>query len=631
MTRIKRTPTLEQAVALNSTASKLLLRARAGTGKTTLLELKAEQNPGLRILYLTFGQENQKNAASRFPSNVVCKTTHSAAWEIGGQFKKACKQGDLTPNILKDAYDIPLVFARQLLTTLENYMRSDDVTLQARHLPPTIPHTEHAKAISWGQLVWKDLGRLRFWRPGCDEPKAVRDEFLANTPLRIPHDGYLKLWCLTNPDLSLGFDLILLDEYQDNNPAVAGVVKRQSCNVIQAGDQYQGIFGFRGAWEAPSAGDFDQVVTITESYRFGPVVAGLATMLLKTFCNEPEPVRSMHPALSTHFSVDRTKPYAIVGRTNAKLFANAVALLGKQRMHFVGGIENYPFDKLVDVHHLMAGQHGQVRDTLLKSFSGLAGLEAYANDTDDKEIHSLIGVAKQYGDQVPHLVERIKTEAVDIQDQAQVMLMTAHRSKGLEFPQVILLDDFQDLITDSGAQLLLDTPQLRQELHLLYVGLTRTRGNLELNAQLKAVIAHLVGLGEVGPDVLEAWKATSQGRGVGTSGAGFTPSIGGGASFAGGEVGTGAGHDVNVAQLVTGDTAYLARDVEEVESAIELAILRRGLLSPAALAEDFGCSPLLMADTLASMILAGRLSSVLFQDSSVIRDRLVIGSHALAA
>jgi len=88
---------------------------------------------------------------------------------------------------------------------------------------------------------------------------------------------------------------------------------------------------------------------------------------------------------------------------------------------------------------------------------------------------------------------------------------------------------------------------------------------------------------------------------------------------------------VNVAQLVTGDAAYLARDVEEVESAIELAILRRGLLSPAALAEDFGCSTLLMADTLASMILAGRLSSVLFQDSSVIRDRLVIGSHALAA
>src|SRR3546814_4690467 len=124
----------------------------------------------------------------------------------------------------------------------------------------------------------------------------------------------------------------------------------------------------------------------------------------------------------------------------------------------------FPYTTLVrSGHHLMAGQHGQVRDTLLKAFSGLAGLEAYANDTDDKEIHSLIGVAKQYGDQVPHLVERIKAEAVDIQDQAQVMLMTAHRSKGLEFPQVILLDDFQDLITDSGAQLLLDTPPLRQE------------------------------------------------------------------------------------------------------------------------------------------------------------------------
>ena len=83
MTRIKRTPTLEQAVALNSTASKLLLRARAGTGKTTLLELKAEQNPGLRILYLTFGQENQKK--KRTP-------TRNSDFNKFFYFKKNCKK-----------------------------------------------------------------------------------------------------------------------------------------------------------------------------------------------------------------------------------------------------------------------------------------------------------------------------------------------------------------------------------------------------------------------------------------------------------------------------------------------------------------------------------------------------------
>lgn len=65
--------------------------------------------------------------------------------------------------------------------------------------------------------------------------------------------------------------------------------------------------------------------------------------------------------------------------------------------------------------------------------SALQDLEAYANDTDDKEIHALISVAKQYGDQIPSLVQRIKDACVSDINDATVILCTAHRSKGLGF------------------------------------------------------------------------------------------------------------------------------------------------------------------------------------------------------
>ena len=97
------TPNTEQAVALASTAHRLLVRAKAGTGKTSLQIEHARRKPHLRFLYVTFGKANQEDAAARFPANVITKTSHGLAWEVGGQFKKTGKQGELFPSQLAKA------------------------------------------------------------------------------------------------------------------------------------------------------------------------------------------------------------------------------------------------------------------------------------------------------------------------------------------------------------------------------------------------------------------------------------------------------------------------------------------------------------------------------------------------
>ena len=214
-------------------------------------------------------------------------------------------------------------------------------------------------------------------------------------------------------------------------------------------------------------------------------------MLLSAFRGEERPVYSAFPDRPTGYTVDVSKPYAVIGRTNAKLFDKAVAMLGNKRLHFVGGLSNYPFDKLVDVWNLMSGQPAAVKDQLLKTFGSLEKLEEYATGVDDKEILSLIGVVKEYRSAIPSLVERIKAEAVEQAEHADVLLSTAHRAKGLEFSQVLLLDDFEDFVTANGELLTLDTPELVQELHLLFVALTRAEDVIELNAQMQDIIAIL--------------------------------------------------------------------------------------------------------------------------------------------
>jgi hypothetical protein len=623
MAAIAFTPNTEQAVALASTAHRLLVRAKAGTGKTALLIEHARRNAHLRLLYVTFGKANQEDAAARFPSNVVTKTGHGLAWEVGGQFRKTGKQGELFPSQLAKAYNIPMAFARHLRETLHNFMVSADNQILPSHVPSMIPATDKPKAVQWAELVWEDLQRLRQWSRGCGESQAARAEFLDTTPLRMPHDGYLKLWAMTEPDLSHRYNEILLDEYQDTNPVFAAVILRQTCPVRLAGDDFQSIFGFRGAYNAFDPAHFDQVVTISESHRFGPAIAQLATMLLSQFAGEQQPVRSSRLDLSTRFEVDRTQPYAIIGRTNARLFASAVALLGTKRLHFVGGVDEYPFDKLVEVHHLRAGTGAQLRDPLISAFASFSQLETYAQDTDDKEIHSLISVAKQYGDQIPSLVSQIKAACVSKIEDADVALLTAHRSKGLEFPQLVLLSDFHNLITDGGLPLVLDTPELRQELHLLYVALTRAKSAIELNEQILAIVRYCETVGRVGTEALAASNSTEQGEGAALVVA-REPE----ADFAAIEFGVGA--FANVAELVGSDAEFLF-DGDELESRIELAILRQGLLTAAGLAGALGGSVAEVADAVATMVRCGRLSALLFLDCDAITRRLVTNIQLEAA
>lgn len=89
--------TPEQQPIIDYEGDHLVVKAYAGCGKTTTLVAYAHAHPKLRILYLAYNRAIRDEGASKFPSNVVCKTSHQLAWgTFGRQYQHKLGNARLT-------------------------------------------------------------------------------------------------------------------------------------------------------------------------------------------------------------------------------------------------------------------------------------------------------------------------------------------------------------------------------------------------------------------------------------------------------------------------------------------------------------------------------------------------------
>ena len=90
-------PTDEQVGIRDDRSDRLLVKAFAGTGKTSSLELKARATP-VKSLYVAFNKAIQREAEHRFPAHVTSRTMHSLAFARFGRIYHGV-QGKLRPDI----------------------------------------------------------------------------------------------------------------------------------------------------------------------------------------------------------------------------------------------------------------------------------------------------------------------------------------------------------------------------------------------------------------------------------------------------------------------------------------------------------------------------------------------------
>ena len=599
----RRTPTHEQLPIIRSKLNTLLVQAFSGAGKTATLEEFALANQGLKILLLTFSKALQVEAQQRFRglglTNVDCLTSHALAYaRFGRAYQAAGAIGFVSPSDLMDFLSIGAALARAVLTTVENFIRSADAKITADHLPSDLAAAHRTEVGTYAQKAWESMKDL-------------------DGALKMPHDGYLKLFQLSQPDLAAQYDLIMVDEWQDTNAVTMDIVLEQDCRLILVGDRHQSIYGFRGATNAMDLVEADATMYLTQSFRFGQGIADLATTILASLKGETQALVGSGK-FKSEFVVDRNQPYAVIARTNGTLFREAVSLLGRVKFTLVGGgekLENYPFDRLIDVHYLQTAQNNLVRDAFLRRFADVDALRDYAEKVDDKELLSQLAIAKEFGRQIPDLVARIKVEACQKNPaDAHVSLMTAHRSKGLQFTQVILSNDFEEFISEDGRLRRASTPELAQEANLLYVALTRAIRALETNRQIKEILAKLNQMGFKAPTSAAATVNAVTAAVVAAQAT--TPKVE--RSETAPTPARKAQPPVQLAQTLPVAPRELTK--RAILEQVQHAILEAGLLDLGEMAAYLGRSKTEMARILGNLIANGRINARLFQHEPLVLD-----------
>jgi superfamily I DNA/RNA helicase len=360
------------------------------------------------------------------------------------------------------------VLAAAALDTLQRWFASDADQVRDDHVQAAF----RERCQDLNQVV--DAARL-VWARMLDP---------ADLQIRMPHDGYLKLFSLDTPRIG-AYDYVLVDEAQDITAATYAIVRAQPGRQVYVGDPWQAIYGFRGAINALQTVRADATLHLTTSWRFGEGIASLANLLLSEFKHDPYPIVGRGRPRQTIFSVEREESFAYIGRTNASLLDAAVQHLDDARaLVFVGGVASYRFDKLLDAYWLSRGLHSNVRDPYLRSFESFDALHELADASEDVELLSLVRAVSAYGNALPDLIDAIKRRAVDMplhdaERSNAICFATAHKAKGLEFRQVHLNDDFVEFFDQSGRERAA-TEIEPEEINLVYVALTRARARLRI-------------------------------------------------------------------------------------------------------------------------------------------------------
>ncbi|MCA8355604.1 UvrD-helicase domain-containing protein [Burkholderia cepacia] len=487
--------TAEQQAVIDSDARILAVDAFAGTGKTSTLEGFALARPRARILYIAFNRSIAQSAKERFPQNVECRTTHSLAFAaVGRQYGD--KLGNAAPFDIARRMNVSNRRAKQALDTISAWLCTTDGQIGLDHLPKEdLADGTGGAIVKLARAVWAEMTNL-------------------DSPIKMPHDGYLKLWAMSHPKLR--YDYILLDEAQDTNPLTLDLVLSQKAHakLVLVGDKHQGIYGFRKAVNAMKCVPADMRVAITQSFRFASGIASVASALLQEYKQERNVIRGRDD-IKVSWQVDRRQPYAILSRTNAALFGALATLVTAKvpvkAVHYVGGFDGYIFGKVLDAYYLWSKERQSIRDESIGRFPDFSAFKQYGEEANDPEVKALVKVVEQYRSDVPSIYNALKAAEVP-EDRAAVTVSTAHKSKGLEWEQVVLTDDFISLPPE-------EKDYDPEEINLLYVAITRAIRALEATPSVKALVDELTEAEPVAP------KGTTTVRQAATHSSGFKDSL----------------------------------------------------------------------------------------------------------
>jgi superfamily I DNA/RNA helicase len=313
-----------------------------------------------------------------------------------------------------------------------------------------------------GRRGWVNNRAVRTWiAPAVG--RAWADISSADGALTYTHDFYLKAYQLTGPRIDA--EVILVDEAQDLSPVLADIVAHQDhAQLILVGDPWQSIYGWLGAVDAMNTIATDTRCYLTQSFRFGAAIAEVANGLLARLDAELR-VRG-HPDIDSTVG-PLTAPEAMLTRTNAETLRQLLHHLAAGRsVALVGG--NRPLAAFCRAAVDLT-ETGHTSHPDLACFGSWGQVVDYVDeDQQGGELKLLVQLIERFG--AAKLLDALAHTRAE--DDADVVISTAHKSKGRQWDSVALTGDYPS--PKPGPD-----DKSPEELRLLYVAVTRARHHLD--------------------------------------------------------------------------------------------------------------------------------------------------------
>lgn len=422
----------------------------AGTGKTTTLKSLAEAIPS-RGCYLAFNKAIAEEAKRKLiRTRCTASTMHSLAFGTIRDIVSSpatLNAKDFRSSGIRGKVHVPRIsgwndyrISGTVCRTVAAYCNSGDEEINLEHAREAIIQaTGDPDFIASADKAEKAQNALdRLSAPIMDMAQMYWRDSLENG--RFSHDVYLKLLDLDadlRGDAFRSFKYLMIDEAQDINPVQLSILKKSGLPLIAVGDPYQQIYSWRGAENA-----LDQIegrrLFLTQSFRFGEEIAERARMIL---ASRPDggPSQELIGAgrgLSPSYKGARV---AIICRTNAGMIDEAMRVIKKGKKIHIDNVEALVAD-VRSAEALQCGERERVTSPEIRQFDNWFEMVSEAEESGGA-LARIVQIVEE--NRVSQVESLMRSQSPD--SDADVMICTSHRSKGLEFPGVLLGNDWKDI------------------------------------------------------------------------------------------------------------------------------------------------------------------------------------------
>jgi len=463
-----RKPTEEQCHILDLVRTiddHIQIRSYAGTGKTSTAEMIAEICP--QMLYIVFNKRNQLEAVERLPTTTDCVTWNGFGHGIWGKVVgvrlavDSKKNADILRTFIREMTDRDQSDAWNIWTIVLDCLAK----AKALGYVPKGVLEDTAKPLIGAEAF--------FAHPSLEEPpdefgRGIVDEVLTRS-IKAAYAGSIDFDDQIYMPAVFGgafphYPFVTLDEQQDQNSVNYAMLRRLirgDSRLFGVGDQCQNIYGFRGA--LPNG--MDEAVKeysmreceLTVSFRCPSEVVKAARWRVPNFKwfrqgGHVETLKDLDPRAIPDHS-------AIICRNNAPLFRTGLKLLAEGRSITIAGSDIGP--KVLGIMRKL-GNDDTKRDVLM---GRIEDWRSERLDRGSRTANDLADCMAVFAHRGRTLSQALAYAQSLFKQEGTLKLLTGHKSKGLEYDKVFLLDTF--LLRDD-----------EQDQNLRYVMQTRSSDQL---------------------------------------------------------------------------------------------------------------------------------------------------------